>query len=106
METIVTKPARIVRSEEEIFNLLDEYEKSDVSVKEFCEIYDIVEATFYNWKNKYRSKPEKQNEQAGFAALEITPSPVSMDTALFAEVRGIKIYQPVPASYLKELSHE
>ena len=46
-------------------------------------------------------KPARQEGSSGFTAVQIKGS-VDSDS-LFAEVRGIKIYQPVTASYLKEL---
>ncbi|THU32919.1 hypothetical protein FAM09_26065 [Niastella caeni] len=44
------------RSEEEIQRFLNEQEQSGLTVKEYCEMYDIVEQTFYGWVNRYRSK--------------------------------------------------
>jgi len=45
------------RSEEEILKHLNEQEQSGFTVKEYCEVSDINEATFYSWLKKYRSKP-------------------------------------------------
>ena len=93
-----TARQRNVRSEEQILSLLDEHEKSGFTVKEFCEVSDVNEATFYSWIKKYKKSEE---EQKGFASIEILPSPRPM---LFAEVNGIKIYQQVTAEYLKALA--
>ena len=59
---------------------------------------DINEATFYSWMKKYKKSEE---EQKGFASIEILPSSKPM---LFAEVNGIKIYQQVTAEYLEALT--
>ena len=56
------KPSRLHRSEEEIKVLLKEFEASDVTVKEFCEMYSISEATFYSWRNKYALRNEMRGE--------------------------------------------
>lgn len=90
------------RSNSEIINLLNEFEKTGVSVKEFCITHSIGKATFHKWQSRYKSKPDKQRKRAGFARLHIVPSALHTQPPLFAEVNGIKIYQPVRASYLKE----
>lgn len=95
------KTVRTRRNRAEIMNLLGKFEKSNMSVKEFCLILHISKAAFHKWQNRYKRKTETRS---GFAVLQITPSGVSTNTALFAEIKGIKIYQPVAASYLKELA--
>ena len=87
------------RSEEEIQKHLNEQEWSGLTVKEYCEMYDIVEQTFYSWVKRHRCKPE---EQPGFAQIEVTGTFDNRPT-LFAEVGNIKLYKEVPAEYLKTL---
>ena len=58
----LNKSSRPYRNEEEIKALLKEFEESNVTVKEFCEIYSISESTFHSWRNKYAPKSEKQGE--------------------------------------------
>lgn len=93
------KPTRIHRTEEEIQKHLSEQEQSGFTVKEYCEVSDINEATFYSWLKRYRSKPE----EAGFAPIEVVPALVNRKPQLFAEVGNIKIYKEVSAEYLKAL---
>lgn len=102
MEQTTNKPRRIRRHNYEILQLLDDFEKSQVSVKEFCLMHNIGKATFHKWQSRYKSKPD-QPKPFGFADLQITASSATVQIVLFAEVSGIKIYQPVTASYLKEL---
>lgn len=90
---------RIVRTEEQILSILDEYEKSGFTQKEFCEVSDINEVTFYSWLKKYRAK---QDDVKGFATIEVVSAPVS-GPQLFAEVGNVKLYKEVPAEYLKVL---
>jgi hypothetical protein len=101
METPGSKKIPIFRNEEKILFLLDEYKKSNLSIKGFCIENDISSASFHNWKKKYSKRMVKPGRQPGFAKLQITPPAVV--SAPFAEVKGIKIYQWVTASYLKEL---
>jgi hypothetical protein len=99
METITGKKIRVFRGEEAILKLLEECVKSNLSVKGFCEANNIAQASFHNWKKKYGKRTIKQT---GFTSLQITPA-VVVQSALFAEVNNVKIYQPVAAAYLKEL---
>ncbi len=91
------------RSEQEIFTAMEEFEKAgDISMKEFCEMHQISEATFYNWQKRYRLKDAVKDEPQGFVNVSIADDH-STEEGLFAEVRGIKLYQFVEAAYLKEL---
>jgi hypothetical protein len=100
MET-TSKPARQQRSEAEIKTFLSEHEQSDLTVKEFCELYDISEQTFYNWRNKYQPKTEKGEV---FVPLQLA-EPTS---ELFAEIDVpgkmiIRLYRQMDASFFKSL---
>ncbi|SFW84997.1 IS66 family insertion sequence element accessory protein TnpA [Chitinophaga sancti] len=82
--------------------LIENFERQDHSIKDFCQRYGISEVTFYNWRKKYGIKPNIDN--AGF--IEIIPAVASCEPItekLFAQVRGINIYHPVSAEYLKSL---
>jgi transposase-like protein len=93
--------SRAVRTEDQILSLLEEHETSGYTVREFCEISELNEATFYSWLRKYRSR--EGEELKGFAQIEVLPSVVTATPGLFAEVRGIRIYKEVSAEYLKTL---
>jgi len=110
MEQNITKRVRVKRTADEILNLLEEFKIREISAKKFCAAYAIREATFYKWKSRYDTRsPGKAGKKASktpdkFISLQVTSPVVNKESGLFAEVRGIKIYQPVIASYLKELS--
>lgn len=102
MEQVISdRPPRIRRNNEQICYLLSEFEKAGVSVKEFCTMHNISKATFHKWQSRYKPKQADSTNLNGFADLHIIPS--AGQTSLFAEVNGIRIYQPVAAAYLKEL---
>ncbi len=103
METNVAKKIRVFRGKEAIVNILNEYKKSNLSVKGFCIENNIASASFHNWKKKYSNGRTKRVAQPGFATLRVSPSAPVAGPGLFAEVNIIKIYQPVSAAYLKEL---
>ena len=104
MELDVAKQPGKQRTKEEIISLVEEYQKTKMSAKDFALSKGVRKATVYYWRKKYGSKPHAQNPKGGFATLKINPSPAVQASTLFAEVGGIKIYHYVPASYLKELN--
>lgn len=92
------------RSPKEIIRLLEEYENSEgVSVKEFCAMIGVSDAAFYGWRKMYGTKSEAKEKQTGFFEL-VTSEKSPLPNTLFAEVNGIKLYQPVAADYLKALA--
>jgi hypothetical protein len=92
------------RSEQEIFEAIEEFERAgNISIKEFAEMHQVSEATFYNWQKRHRAKGAAKNEPQGFIPVSISTDPVGQERALFAEYRGIKFFQRVEPSYLKEL---
>jgi len=97
MEPVRDKKARSFRRKQEILQLLEKYDQSGQSIKSFCASHNIANGTFHNWKHKYKNDIK---ELPGFAPVQVIPS---TSTGLFAEVGRIKIYQPVSATYLKEL---
>ena len=102
MENSLRQP-RIQRTESEIKALLKEKESSQVSVKEFCERYDIHEATFYNWRKKYFPKPGKTDTFIPFQFNEMTSG-----SSLFAEIEIpgkaiVRLFQKVDPAYINIL---
>lgn len=103
-ESTRPKIRRAGRSSQEIKQLLAAFEKSGSGAKEFCKSHDIGETTFQKWKSRYGKKKDAPVTEEGFISLQISPVAASGNMeGLFAEVKGIKLYQPVAASYLKEL---
>ncbi len=92
------------RSRQEMVQLLNEYEKaSGVTVKAFCELHQIKEGAFYSVRKRQRTQNPSKGKLGGF--VEIRPAvPEGRTSSLFAEVNGIRIYQTVPAAYLKSLA--
>jgi hypothetical protein len=93
----MNKPRAGRPSEQKILAMIDEYEQSGFSVEEYCQINELNESTFTSWLGRYRSK----EVSPGYVAVTI-PADLQ-EGSVFAECRGIKFYQRVEASYLKEL---
>ena len=91
------------RNSKEIKELLQSFEQSGDDVKEFCQAHNIGVSTFQKWKSRYGKKEVAPAIEDGFVSLQLSPAAADNTSGLFAEVRGIKLYQPVSASYLKDL---
>lgn len=103
MEQSSNKSLRLRRTQDQIHQLLEEFDRVNLSVSDFCVLHHISRTTFHKWQSRYERKAVGNSKPVGFVRLKIqTPDPNSPGV-LFAEVHGIKLYQPVTASYLKEL---
>ena len=106
-ETIPAKrKSPVRRTSKQIVKLLKDYaSKQDLTIVEFCKLNDVNKSNFYNWQKRYAIKESKPVEAKGFVPLKLTPSPSSSDSGplLFAEVKGIRLYQVVTSEYLKAL---
>jgi hypothetical protein len=98
MDSNTDNKVRIFRKREAILEILNEQKNSSLSIKTFCEKNNLASASFHNWKKRYGNDG---TARPGFTKLQITTP--AAGSVLFAEVYGIKIYQPVSAAYLKEL---
>lgn len=95
--------SRKQRTVEDIMQLLEEYQKSDsISVREYCEMIDISEATFYNWQKKYGSSRVMESPEAGFIPIQIAQE-TPPEQPLQAEVRVIKLYGTLSVEQFKTL---
>ena len=88
------------RTSLEIKQLFEDFTRSGISAKEFCKVQGISTGVFYKWRSRYGAKPAAK--PGAFIKLNVPTLP-EQPPPLFAEVKGIKIYQAVTASYLKEL---
>jgi hypothetical protein len=103
MEQTEPRSIKIKRTRQEIAQLLREYDKSQgITAKDFCQKHQISEGAFYSARKRQRSKNDEP-QKAGFIALQ-PPAGKERSGVLFAEVKGIRLYQAVPAEYLKTLA--
>ena len=74
-----------------MFSLIAEHEASTMTVKDFCELYDLSPGMYYYWQKKYHARLEDkpQENQISFTLLKVTePQEESTAQDLFAEYRG------------------
>ena len=90
------------RPKHQLLELLAEYDKTrGMTVKDFCKLHNVTQGSFYTARKRYRDATVKK-QPSGFIAITSLAFDQPVAT-LFAEVRGIKLYQPVPVDYLKAL---
>jgi hypothetical protein len=82
---------------------LRQYEDEGSTIKSFCQAQGIGRSTFTRWNRIYGHPKKKKAARKAFVPIEVPSSFSSVEGTLFAEVGGIKLYQRVEASYLKEL---
>jgi len=99
MEQQMNSIRRSRRTKEQILSLLSEFSKTGLTVKQFCQAHHISTGTFHKWKAGVNNKPLKKAGGPGFLPVVVGSS----SPGLFAEINGIRLYQPVSAAYLKEL---
>jgi hypothetical protein len=92
--------------EQKMFSLIAEHEASSMTVKDFCELYDLSPGTYHYWQKKYHARLEDKSmeNQSSFTLLTVTEQQeVSSSLDLFAEYRGIRFYREPSVSFLKAL---
>jgi transposase-like protein len=109
MEKAIRRP-RIKRTEKEKLELIERWEKSDLSIKKFCHQHQFSDSLFHSWLNKYRRRKEEK-PASPFVPVHLPHCHVTNkeNAAVFAEVRlasgsHIKLYQPVGADFLRTLT--
>jgi len=100
MEQPVGPKVRIRRTQQQIDDLISQYEEGGYGVKEFCEMTGLNPANFHKWLSRRKVTGLNDRASSGFSKLVVQ---TSLTDHLFAEVSGIRLYQPVSAAYLKEL---
>lgn len=92
-------------NEQEIFAAMEQFDVAgNISVKEFAAAFQVSEATFYNWRKRYKSKVVQKEPAAGFIPVDLSEVQAMEEQSLiFAEFRGIIFYQRVEPAYFKAL---
>ena len=103
MEQIENQTVPVRHTRDQLKEIMVQYDKErGLTIKEFCKLHGISEGSFYSARRERQHSLTKSTQKnRGFIAIH--PSVAQSPATLFAEVRGIKIYQMVPAEYLKTL---
>lgn len=100
MEQHEVSKVRMRRTQQQIGELLSQYEQDGYSVKEFCQMNGLNPGNFHKWLARRKEPGSSNPASSGFSKVVLQSPPAEH---LFAEVSGIRLYQPVSAAYLKEL---
>jgi hypothetical protein len=92
---------RMRRTQQQIDELLSQYEEGGYNVKEFCQMNGLNRGNFHKWLSRRKVAGLNDHASSGFSKVVLQSSPADH---LFAEVSGIRLYQAVSAAYLKELA--
>lgn len=84
------------RSNQEITEIINEYEASGFSLEEYCDYKGLNPDTLQSWLHKQRSR---DNNPPSFAMVTIKEEPGEQE--IFAEYRGFKFYQTRSAEFVK-----
>jgi len=103
MDQADIKSSRPRRNKQQLLDLLAAYDKTTgVSIKDFCKLHKVTEGSFYTARKRHRGVTAAKKQSTGFITIK-RPAFDQPVANLFAEVKGIKFYQPVPVDYLKAL---
>ena len=104
MQIITRRKWAIKQKSERMFRLVHDYKSSGLTIRQYCVANKIKEKTFYYWLRKYKSAGIIQ-AMPSILPINITfVNPEHNEASpLFAELRGLMLYQPLPAKYLLTL---
>ena len=103
MDQLNDKKITSRHSKTQMLEMLDEYDKTKgMTIKEFCNLRQINEGSFYTARKRYRARGSAKKQSSGFIAVT-SPALKESPGSLFAEVNGIRLYQAVPPEYFKAL---
>lgn len=93
---------------EKKFAMIESWKASGLSQAQYCKEHQIALSNFSYWFKKYRSAGGNEPTKGSFVELKVKrptglpSSSVVMDLVL-SDGRRLNFYQPVDASYLREL---
>ena len=62
------------RTEKEKLDLIDQWEKSGLPVKTFCEEHQFSDSIFHSWLNKYQRGRKSTKQHKEFVPLRLPPN--------------------------------
>lgn len=88
-----------------MFSLIEEWQRSQLSQKQFCEQNYIAYHVFHYWYKRYRDKhTSTDNRPPAFVALQVQPSSFTpVAELLLPGGKRLLFHQMVSSDYLKAL---
>jgi transposase-like protein len=89
-------------NDEEMFLIIEEWQRSKVSQKQYCREHDIAYHIFHYWYRKYRDR-QTTSTASGFVEIKRVPAGPFAEFSFPGGSRVI-FHQPVSIEYLKGLA--
>lgn len=97
------------RTSEAWRELLQSWQASELTQKQFCAQHSIAYSAFHYWFKKFREEKTIPGINSGFATVKITPNkPVENQGSVLVELvltdgRRVKFYQGIDVQFLRDL---
>lgn len=97
------------RTSEAWRDLIQSWQSSELTQKQFCAQQSIAYSAFHYWFKKFRNEKSPSRINSGFVPVKITPDkPVEKYGSVMAEVllpdgRRVIIYQGIDVQFLRDL---
>ena len=97
------KSGRTMRTNEEIYEAIEQFESGAMSVAEFCETYVISNSTFYEWQKKYKMRNQENTAQPIILTDELLQMTERLPIAELelADGRLFRIFKEADPAFLK-----
>jgi hypothetical protein len=99
------KTGRTMRTNEEIYEAIADFEQSGITIPDFCEMYSISNSCFYEWQKKYKMRSPENT--GNMQPIIITDDVLKLTERLpIAELelpdgRLFRIFQQADPAFLK-----
>lgn len=92
------------RTSQEMYPLVEQWQQTDLTQKEFSAQHQITPHAFGYWVNKYRKEHEQKNTSASSGSfIALTAQTTAGVEVIFPTGVMIRFSHEVPVSYLKQL---
>ncbi len=96
--------ARLRRTAEEMFPLVQQYERRTQTAPAFCAEHGISYAQLLYWRGKYRRENAEADGQAFVEISRPAASEAAQVEVMYPGGMRVRFYAPVSASYLAHLA--
>ena len=81
---VINKESKpVTRTPEKMFPLIQSWEASDLSQKDFCALHHLKPHVFWYWLRRYREREKAGQSQQNFIPIKVGPK---ADKRIFAEI--------------------
>jgi hypothetical protein len=89
--------------QQKMFGVIEQWNQSELPIKEFCSQHQIVNSTFHYWLKKYREKDQKSLDPFIPIRVKETSSNAAFAELTLPDGRRFTFYQSLECSFIKSL---